>query len=102
MGFDFCQRRYNSSNSIFFKGSKLDEEKVKSTTERDYGFLEPAIWGLYTRQEVNKMGQDSFIQAQSLTQKYKGELAQLVKTAVKAGVVEAIGVLFGEEGEKNG
>ncbi|MFC6180022.1 hypothetical protein [Lactiplantibacillus daowaiensis] len=46
------------------------------------------------------MGQDEFIKAQSLTQKYKGELAKLLKESVKAGVIEAIAVLLGEGGDK--
>jgi len=59
------------------------------------------MWGLYSQHEVNKMDQDTFIEAQSLTQKYKSELAKMVKNAVKAGVIEAIAVLFGEGGDKN-
>lgn len=46
------------------------------------------------------MSQDEFIQAQSLTQKYKGELAKLIKESIKAGVIEALAVLLGEGGDK--
>ncbi|WP_165450264.1 hypothetical protein [Lactiplantibacillus mudanjiangensis] len=46
------------------------------------------------------MSQDEFIQAQSLTQKYKGELARLIKESVKNGVIEAIAVLLGEGGDE--
>ena len=48
------------------------------------------------------MDQDSFIKAQALTQKYKGELAKLIKMSVKAAVIEAVAELFGEGGDKNG
>ncbi|WP_165444435.1 hypothetical protein [Lactiplantibacillus mudanjiangensis] len=50
---------------------------------------------------MDEMDQDSFIQAQSLTQKYKSELAKLIKVSVKAAVVEAIALLFNEGGEQN-
>jgi len=83
MHFSFVKQRYDNSQA-----KQLNEDDVDKIARDNMGFLWPRFWLGMSKEDVDRLSQDEFFEANVLSAKMRQDVEEMIAPAVTRGIAE--------------